>query len=190
MCGKFTAMFSWAEIVEFSTLLESGGGEGAGGSNDEIVTHRVNGVLPVIVWDAEAKRRRGVPMRIELGPKDLEKGQVCVKMRVDTPSATGKQFIPEAEFIATAKQRLLDFQDALLAQARARMQAGTVTLDHPGATSKTNTSRTKWICVKSSAMDGPPSIAVVSRPSRWRARSRLGIMVSFKQVLRELRSRL
>ena len=73
--------------------------------------------------------RRGVPMRIELGPKDLEKGQVCVKMRVDTPAATGKQFLAQTEFIATAKQRLLDFQDALLQQARARMQANTVTLD-------------------------------------------------------------
>ena len=64
MCGKFTGMFYWAEIVEFSTLLESGGGEDAGGNNDEIVTHRVNGMLPVIVWDAEAQQRRVVPMRV------------------------------------------------------------------------------------------------------------------------------
>src|SRR5262245_30135330 len=50
--------------------------------------------------------RRGVPMRIELGPKDLDKGQVCVKMRVDGAAGTGKQFIPEAEFLATAQSRL------------------------------------------------------------------------------------
>lgn len=33
------------------------------GSNDEIVTFRVGGPLPVIVWDAEAGKRRIVPMR-------------------------------------------------------------------------------------------------------------------------------
>ncbi|MFO0634206.1 MAG: proline--tRNA ligase [Nannocystaceae bacterium] len=73
--------------------------------------------------------RRGVPMRIELGPKDLDKGQVCVKMRVDSAAGTGKMFIPEAEFIATAKARLEQYQDELFAQARARMVAGSVELD-------------------------------------------------------------
>jgi prolyl-tRNA synthetase len=73
--------------------------------------------------------RRGVPMRIELGPKDLEKGQVCVKMRVDTEVAKGKQFISEAEFIATAEDRLKRYQDELLRQAEARRTAMTVTLD-------------------------------------------------------------
>src|SRR5690606_17763067 len=35
--------------------------------------------------------RRGVPIRIELGPKDLDKGQVCVKMRAgsDKPRRSG-----------------------------------------------------------------------------------------------------
>lgn len=73
--------------------------------------------------------RRGVPMRIELGPKDLDKGQVCFKMRVDGPAGTGKQFVPEAEFLATAQQRFATYQDDLLAQAKARMQKGMVTLD-------------------------------------------------------------
>ena len=75
--------------------------------------------------------RRGVPMRIELGPKDLEKGQVCVKMRVDTGGVggNGKEFVAEAEFVANAKQRLLDYQDALLERARTRMREGTVSLD-------------------------------------------------------------
>jgi hypothetical protein len=52
MCGKFTAPASWSEVVAFSQpLTESGGGEGPGGdegSNDEIVTYRVGGLLPVI----------------------------------------------------------------------------------------------------------------------------------------------
>ena len=53
MCGKFTALASWSEVVAFSQpLAESGGGEGPSGddgSNDEIVTYRVGGLLPVIV---------------------------------------------------------------------------------------------------------------------------------------------
>jgi hypothetical protein len=59
MCGKFTSMSSWSEVVDFSQLLtESGGGDGQGGgegSNDRIDTHRVNGMLPVIFWDAEKR---------------------------------------------------------------------------------------------------------------------------------------
>lgn len=72
MCGKFTAMYSWREVYELSlSLLESrkdgnGGDEGSGG-NDEIATYRVNGMLRVIVWDAEARRRRVVPMRWGFG---------------------------------------------------------------------------------------------------------------------------
>lgn len=69
MCGKFTAQASWREVVAFSQPLaaeagsgdEVGGDEGGGG--DEIVTYRVGAALPVIVWDAEAGKRRVVPMR-------------------------------------------------------------------------------------------------------------------------------
>lgn len=40
-----------------------GGGGGEEGGSDEIATYRVGGPLPVIVWDAEARRRRVVSMR-------------------------------------------------------------------------------------------------------------------------------
>jgi hypothetical protein len=67
MCGKFTALASWAEVVAFSQPLTEGdrGGDapGEGGSNDEIVTLRVGALLPVIVWDSEAGARRIVKMR-------------------------------------------------------------------------------------------------------------------------------
>ncbi len=65
MCGKFTAMSSWSEVVAFSqALTETGSGDKPReGSNDEIVTYRVNGLLPVIVWNAEAGRRQVVRMR-------------------------------------------------------------------------------------------------------------------------------
>jgi putative SOS response-associated peptidase YedK len=53
MCGKFTAMASWAEVVAFSQPL--------GTADDHPVTFRVMANLPVIVWDGT--RRRVVAMR-------------------------------------------------------------------------------------------------------------------------------
>ena len=69
MCGKFTALASWSEVVDFSQpLTESGGGEsGDEGANDEIVTYRVGGLLPVIVWDPETHARRVARMRSVCG---------------------------------------------------------------------------------------------------------------------------
>lgn len=63
MCGKFTALASWRELVEFSQPLTVDAGGGGQGGGEEIVVYRVNGLLPVIVWDAEARRRRVVGMR-------------------------------------------------------------------------------------------------------------------------------
>ena len=73
--------------------------------------------------------RRGVPMRIELGPKDLDKGQVCVKMRIDSKAGKGKEFVPEAEFLATVQKRLDTYQADMLAQANERMRGSMVELD-------------------------------------------------------------
>ncbi|MBI3505674.1 MAG: SOS response-associated peptidase family protein, partial [Proteobacteria bacterium] len=60
-------MVSWGQIVAFAEAFtghrgkdEQGGAEGGGG---EVVTYRVGGLLPVIVWDAEAQTRRVVKMR-------------------------------------------------------------------------------------------------------------------------------
>ena len=89
MCGKFTALASWREVVAFSQPLSdraagaspadrdgvAASGED-GGSNDGIVTYRVGGPLPVIVWDAVAQIRRTVPMRWGFpGPKDWRRPQ-------------------------------------------------------------------------------------------------------------------
>ncbi|MEM9487926.1 MAG: proline--tRNA ligase, partial [Myxococcota bacterium] len=73
--------------------------------------------------------RKGVPMRIELGPKDLDKGQVCVKMRAATAAGSGKEFIPQGEFLAKARERMLTYQSELLAAAVARRTEATVTVD-------------------------------------------------------------
>ncbi|HWY60514.1 MAG TPA: SOS response-associated peptidase family protein [Rhizomicrobium sp.] len=60
MCGKFTAMASWAEVVAFSQPLTVDRYDGA---NDQSRTYRVMTVLPVIIWDKDLQRRRVVPMR-------------------------------------------------------------------------------------------------------------------------------
>src|SRR5215470_2199173 len=56
MCGKFTAMASWSEVVDFSQPL-------TGHGNDHVVTCRVMDDLRVVVFDREARKRRVVPMR-------------------------------------------------------------------------------------------------------------------------------
>src|SRR5690606_41497222 len=60
---------------------------------------------------------RGVPLRIEIGPKDVAKDAVVFARR-DRPGKEGKQFgIPTAETGATAVQWLEDIQASLLKRA-------------------------------------------------------------------------
>jgi prolyl-tRNA synthetase len=70
---------------------------------------------------------RGVPVRVEIGPKDIEKS-ACVVARRDVPGKEGKQMgVPlsgAAEFVA---KLLRDIQQALYDRARAFREANTVT---------------------------------------------------------------
>lgn len=61
MCGKFTAMASWAEVVAFSQPLTRDQVQPS--DNDREITFRVMSNLPVIIWDREASKRRVVSMR-------------------------------------------------------------------------------------------------------------------------------
>lgn len=60
MCGKFTAMASWSEVVDFSDALTATAGAG---DNDRSVTFRVMSELTVITFDREAGKRRVISMR-------------------------------------------------------------------------------------------------------------------------------
>lgn len=60
MCGKFTAMASWADVVDFSDAFTAASGAG---DNDQPVGFRVMSELRVIIWDREQRKRRVVPMR-------------------------------------------------------------------------------------------------------------------------------
>ncbi len=64
MCGKFTAMASWADIVAFAEAQpEYYSDLHSDLSNDQIITYRVMSSLPVILWDAAQGKRRIVSMR-------------------------------------------------------------------------------------------------------------------------------
>ncbi len=66
--------------------------------------------------------RKGVPIRMEVGPKDMEKDQVVLVKRVRGEEEPRKEFLPEAEALATIPERLDAFQAQLLAAALARRE--------------------------------------------------------------------
>lgn len=59
---------------------------------------------------------RGVPIRLEIGPKDVEKGNAVLARR-DIPGKDGKQFISQADVVSVIQQLLLDIQANMLQQA-------------------------------------------------------------------------
>ncbi len=61
---------------------------------------------------------RGVPLRIEIGPKDVEKGSVALARR-DKPGREGKTFVPQTNIAATVSAMLDTIQAALLEKALA-----------------------------------------------------------------------
>ncbi len=73
-------------------------------------------------WEWE---RKGVPLRIEIGPRDVEKGQLVLASRVVAEGGDRKEFLPEAEALAAVPDRLDALQAALLESARARRDENT-----------------------------------------------------------------
>jgi prolyl-tRNA synthetase len=61
---------------------------------------------------------RGVPIRLEVGPRDVEKGSVALARR-DIPGRDGKSFVPQAGIGETVKSLLTEIQAALLQRATA-----------------------------------------------------------------------
>ncbi len=59
--------------------------------------------------------KKGVPIRIEIGPRDIESRKVCVQRRDQSVSA--KEFSAKEEFIQQAQGILSDIQNTLLARA-------------------------------------------------------------------------
>jgi prolyl-tRNA synthetase len=64
----------------------------------------------------------GVPVRIEIGPKDLEKGSICCVKRVGRQ----KSFVPMGEAATKVPALLEEIQKEMIEAARARRDAATV----------------------------------------------------------------
>ena len=84
MCGKFTAMASWAEVVAFSQPLTAD----VPGENDYAVTYRPYAMLPVIVWDEKSRERRIVRMRWGLPDPRNHKTLKHIHARAETIDTT------------------------------------------------------------------------------------------------------
>jgi prolyl-tRNA synthetase len=65
-------------------------------------------------WKYSEYEMMGVPLRVEIGQKDLDKGQVCL-VRRDTSE---KMFIADSEFEATVEKLMQEIQETLFKQAK------------------------------------------------------------------------
>ena len=70
--------------------------------------------------------RKGVPFRVEIGPRDLEQGQLALARRLIPEGEKRKIFLPEDQAIGELPERLERFQVELLEAARERRDANTV----------------------------------------------------------------
>jgi prolyl-tRNA synthetase len=70
--------------------------------------------------------RKGVPMRIEIGPKDVAKQQLMLVMRTEVPGIQRKEAMAEAAALDSIPMRLEDYQRGLLQAAIARREANSV----------------------------------------------------------------
>ena len=68
--------------------------------------------------------RKGVPVRIEIGPRDVAQGQVMVVMRTEVLADVARKGpLPEGALAMEIPARLAAYQDALLHAARERREA-------------------------------------------------------------------
>jgi prolyl-tRNA synthetase len=84
-------------------------------------------------WKFNYWELKGVPLRIEVGPKDIEKGQLCLAKRYDREIQPGekarKEFLPRDAAIAGIGATLDAMQRDLFERARAFRASRTRTID-------------------------------------------------------------
>ena len=94
---------------------------------NEIKNLLVEQGIPVFLDDEEQKSPgakyyhwdlRGVPVRIEIGPKDLEKNQAVLVNRVEEDKAKRKTFVPLENLSTALVDKLDEIQKQMLAKAR------------------------------------------------------------------------
>jgi len=75
-------------------------------------------------WKFNEYELKGVPIRVEYGPKDIQKQQ-AVLVRRDTGA---KEFVPVDQLVSRIHELLHEIQDALFAKAKARIESSIVTV--------------------------------------------------------------
>ena len=70
--------------------------------------------------------RKGVPFRVEIGPKDLHNEQLALVRRLTPQGENRKAFLPETEAITKLPKKLEYFQNDLLQAARTRRDDNTI----------------------------------------------------------------
>ena len=87
---------------------------------------------------------KGIPLRIEIGPKDLEKNQVAIKTRISDK----KEFIPEEGLVKEIEKLLNEMQQTLFDKAKEKIKEQTVEVndfkEFEKAIKKRKLIRAKW----------------------------------------------
>ena len=96
-------------------------------------------------WKFAQYEMKGVPLRVEIGPKDMEKGQCCIARR-DTGEKT---FVPLTELESSVRQLLQDVHDNLYAMAARNLEDNTFDMTsweqvRDMAQGRGGFARTKW----------------------------------------------
>ena len=96
-------------------------------------------------WKFAQYEMKGVPLRVEIGPKDMEKGQCCIARR-DTGEKT---FVPLTELESAVQKLLQDVHDNLYAMASKNLEDNTFDMTSweevkEMAQGKGGFARTKW----------------------------------------------
>ncbi len=76
--------------------------------------------------------RKGVPLRMEIGPRDVAKQQLVLVRRVVPEGGDRKEFLSETMALSVIPERLREIQVGLLAVARRRQEANTFRLTEYG----------------------------------------------------------
>ena len=71
--------------------------------------------------------KKGVPIRIEVGPRDIDSGNVCLRRRDQSPNE--KAFIPQGQAVESIPNMLSEIQSALYDRALAFREANTHTIE-------------------------------------------------------------
>lgn len=71
--------------------------------------------------------RKGAPLILEVGPRDVDKNGAVLRTRVLMNTPEWKQIVAADEFVATVSDRLTQIQEGMLARARVRLNKNIVT---------------------------------------------------------------